>query len=278
MSAVVLGTHIYPARGDAEARMRRALDAWTTLPVRLVNLQFAGESSPIEHPSFETRAVLREDSRSITGLQGPRKPTMRALLDGVVDAAEQAGCAYAGFSNADIIVTPPAIDRVVNGGKDAVIFSRMGIDPLTGAPAGEFLSGQDTLFIRPAVYRALRHRLRPYVVGEMPWDVIYTSILLTHCRAQLVNRGDDCRHVDHDAIWVDSPYAPHAWRLAKMDWTYFARWYRYYYPAKAMRERGAPAADEEALKRSVFGPLTPMERAKSVYRRIRYGGLGSAAS
>jgi hypothetical protein len=271
MSAVLLGTHIYPASGDAEIRMRRALDAWTALPVRLVNLQFANDSSPIEYPSFDTRAVLREDSRSITGLQGPRKPTMRALLDGLVDAAEQAGCTYAGFSNADIIVTPSAIERVVNGGRDAVIFSRMGIDPQTGAAAGEFLSGQDTLFIRPAVYRALRPRLRPYIVGEMPWDVIYTSVLLTHCRAELVNRGDDCRHVDHEAIWVDSPYAPHAWRLAKMDWTYFARWYRYYYPAKAMRERGAPAADEEALKQSVFGPLTPMERAKSLYRRIRWG-------
>ena len=279
MDQIVLGTHIYPAQGAAEARMRRALDAWRDLAgVRLINLQFAGDPAPVTHPAFETRAVLREDSRVVTGVQGPRKPTMRELLDRLVEAAHEGNCAYAGFSNADIIVSPAAIARVVRGQRDAVIFSRMGIDPATGAAAGEFLSGQDTLFIRPAVYRALRARFRPYVVGEMPWDVIYTSVLLTHCNAELVNRGDDCRHMDHEAIWVNSPFAPHAWRLAHMDWTYFERWYRYYYPAKGMREAGRPAADEDALRDAVFTGLTLIERGKNVYRRLRYGGLNGAWS
>jgi len=150
----------------------------------------------------------------------------------------------------------------------------MDIDPVTGEPRGEFFSGQDTLFIRPAVYRALRPKLRPYVIGEMPWDVIYTSVLLTHCDAELVNRGDDCRHVDHEPIWTESPFARYAWRLAHMDWTYFARWYRYYYGAKAMRETGCPAAEEDALRDAVFRRgLTVVERAQGAYRRLRYGGL-----
>lgn len=272
---LVLGTHIYPASGDAGDRMARALDAWTTLNgVRLFNLQFAGDPAPASRPGFHARAVLRQDSRSVTGVDGIRKPIMREMLDRLVDEAEAAGCAYAGFSNADILVSQAAIDRVAGGGHDAIVFSRMDVDPLTGKPAGEFLSGQDTLFIRPAVYRALRARLRPYIVGEMPWDVIYTSVLLTHCRADLVNRGDECRHVVHETIWADSPFAPYGWRLAHMDWTYFQRWYRYYNAAKALREAGRPAAEEDALRLAVFRGLTAAERAKNVYRRLRYGGVG----
>jgi len=269
---IVLGTHIYPARGDAAERMRRALDAWTTLDdVRLINLQFADRTPLVEHPAFETHAVLVEDSRTVSGADGPRKPILRELLDRLVAIAAESGAAYAGFSNADIIVSPAAIARVAGGGREAVVFSRMGIDAATGAPRGEFVSGQDTLFVRPAAYERLRPRLRSYIVGEMPWDVIYTSILLTHADTELVNRGDDCRHVDHDTIWVDSPFAQHGWRLSHMDWTYFARWYRYYYPALQLRERGGSAAEEDALRAAVFGPLTPFERAMNVYRRVRFG-------
>lgn len=272
---MILGTHIYPASGAAADRMRRALDGWAALPgVRLINLQFAGDPSPAAHPAFETRAILRHDSRTVTGASGPRKPIVRELLDHLVDAAVESHAAFAGFSNADILMSQAAISRVAAGAHDAVVFSRMDIDGDTGAPLGEFLSGQDALFIRPAAYRAIRPRLREYVVGEMPWDVIYTSILLTHARTQLVNRGDDCRHVFHETIWVDSPFAPHAWRLAHQDWTYYARWYRYYYGAKALRERGAPGGEEDALRDSVFVPLSARERLLHAYRSIRYGVAG----
>ena len=193
---MILGTHVYPASGAAAERMQRALDSWTALPgVRLINLQFAGDPSPAGHAAFETRPVLRDDSRSVTRASGPRKPIVRELLDHLVDAAVRSGSEFAGFSNADILISPAAIERVASGNHDAVVFSRMDIDAVTGAPLGEFFSGQDTLFIRPSAYRAVRPRLRPYVVGEMPWDVIYTSILLTHARTALVNRGGECRHV-----------------------------------------------------------------------------------
>ena len=271
---MILGTHIYPAAGAAAERMQRALDGWAALPdVRLVNLQFADDPSPAVHRQFETRAVLHQDSRSVTGADGPRKPIVSELLDRLVEAAVESGASFAGFSNADILVSPAAIARVATGSHDAVVFSRMDIDAATGAPLGEFFSGQDTVFVRPAAYRAVRRRLRPYVVGEMPWDVIYTSILLTHVRTALVNRGDDCRHVFHETIWVDSPFAPHAWRLARLDWMYFARWYRYYNPAKALREAGGSAAEEDALRERVFGPLTPVERLRHLFRSVRYGAF-----
>jgi hypothetical protein len=272
MRAIVLGTHPYPASGGAADRMWRAVEIWTRLPgVHLVNLQFADEPSPVVHDAFETRSVLRHDSRPITGTNGPRRPIVRELLDCLVDAAREKDCAYAGFSNADIRISDRAVSRVMNGGYEAIAFSRMDIDATTGAPLGEFLSGQDTLFVRPEAYLQIRQRLRPYIVGEMPWDVIYTSILLTHLRAELVNRGDDCQHVSHDAIWVDSPFAQHGWRLAHMDWTYFARWYRYYEEAKRLRAAGGPATEEDALRRDVFGPLSIGERARNVYRAVRYG-------
>jgi hypothetical protein len=254
--------------------MKRALDGWAALPgVRLINLQFAGDPSPVTHPAFDTRAVLREDSLTVTGVKGPRKPIVRELFDHLAGAAQETGAPYAGFSNADVLILSPALERVVRGGHDAVIFSRMDIDPVSGAPLGEFFSGQDTVFFAPGAYRAVRPRLRPYVIGEMPWDVIYTSIFLTHLRTALVNRGDDCRHVFHETVWVDSPFAGHAWRLAHQDWTYFARWYRYYNPAKALRERNGSAAEEDALRDRVFGPLTIGERLASAYREVRYGGL-----
>lgn len=271
MPAIVLGTHLYPAAGAAADRMWNAVETWTRLPgVHLVNLQFPDEPDPVVHPAFETRSVLRSDSRSVTGAEGPRKPIVRELLDAVVDAAREKGCEYAGFSNADIRISDRAVSRVIDGGHDAVVFSRMDMDAATGTPLGVFLSGQDTLFVRPPAYAQVRRRLRPYVVGEMPWDVIYTSILLTHLRAELVNRGDECQHVFHDTIWVDSPFARHAWRLAHMDWTYFARWYRYYEGAQALRAAGAPASDEDAFRRAVFGPLSMGERTRNVYRAVRY--------
>jgi hypothetical protein len=277
--AIVLGTHIYPARGAAADRMQRALDGWSTLSgVRLVNLQFAGDPSPATHPAFETRAVLQHDSRTAAGVEGARKPIVREMLDRLVAAAEESGSAYAGYSNADILISQAAIDRVARGEHDAVVFSRMDVDAVSGAPMGEFFSGQDTLFVRPRTYRDVRPRLRDYIVGEMPWDVVYTSILLTHARAALVNRGDECRHVFHETIWVDSPFAPHAWRLAHMDWTYFGRWYRYYEEAKRIRAAGRPASEEDAVRDAVFGPLTPVERIKSAYRQVRYGLLPGGAS
>ena len=89
---IVLGTHVYPARGDAAGRMQRALDSWTSLPdVRLVNLQFAGDPAPPSYPGFETAGVLRHDSRSVAGVDGPRKPIVREMLDCLVARAEAAG-------------------------------------------------------------------------------------------------------------------------------------------------------------------------------------------
>ena len=217
MNQIVLGTHIYPAKGDAEARMRRALDAWADLPgVRLVNLQFADDPAPVTHQAFETRAALREDSRTVTGVQGPRKPTMRELSDRLGKGAEAKNCAAAGFSNAAIAARR---DRARRRGRDAVISRGWGSIRRRGA-AGEFLSGQDTCSSGRCVPRAAAAPSTSSAkclgrdLHQRPADALH---------AELVNRGDDCRHVDHETIWVDSPFARTPRGLAHMDWTYFAR-------------------------------------------------------
>ena len=79
--------------------MRRALNVLAHLPgVRLVNLQFADDPAPATHPAFETRAaLLRGFAHGHEVVQGPRKPTMRELLDWLVEVAEEQDCAYAGI-------------------------------------------------------------------------------------------------------------------------------------------------------------------------------------
>jgi len=275
MSRMLLGTHVYPAQGAAAQRMQRALASWTELSeVDLVNLQFADCSTPCTNEGFETHPVLRRDSCMVTGVRGPRKPLVSELLTRLCQLAEARGCEYFGFSNADILISQAAVDRVLSGGRSGAIYSRMDIDAEHGQPLGEFFSGQDTILLKTAVYRRHRRVLRPYVIGEMPWDVIYTSYFLSHTDVELVNRGADCRHVWHETIWCDSPFAPHAWRLAHLDWTYFARWYQYYEAAKLIRAAGRGEEEEARVRRSVFGaPLRLAERLKNGYRTLRYGGL-----
>ncbi len=275
MSRILLGTHVYPAQNAAAQRMQRALSSWTKLEeVDLVNLQFANRSTTQAIDQFETQPLLKHDSCTVTGLPGPRKPIVSELLARLGQLAEARGCEYIGFSNADILISPTAIDRVLSSGRSGTIFSRMDIDGENGQPMGEFFSGQDTIFLKTATYRRHRRSLRPYVVGEMPWDVIYTSYFLSHTDVELVNFGADCRHVWHETIWVDSPFAPHGWRLAHLDWTYFARWYQYYEAAKQIRAAGRDADEEARVRQSIFGaPLRLTERLKNGYRSLRYGGV-----
>jgi hypothetical protein len=267
---VVLGTHVYPASGSALSRMDAALHSWTELKgVSLVDLQFGGGTGSDRSP-FKSRHVLTTDSTTITGREGPRKPVMSELLQQLAAVAAAEGSVYFGFSNADIHVSQHAIDLVSQSGLDAVVFTRMDVEAGTGRELGEFYSGQDTIFLNLDFYRRHQSRFRPYVVGEMPWDVVYTSIVLTHGNSRLVNRGAFTTHVAHETIWVDSPFGEHAWRLARLDWAYMARWYRFYYAVKALRERGGdPVREDQFLDEAFRRPLTVDERARTMYRVLK---------
>ena len=270
---ILLGTHVYPARADAATRQKSALATWTKLPsVSLINLQFKEGATTQEAEGFETLSLLASDSITVSGKQGPRKPILSEMLATLAQLAAERGITYFGFSNSDILLFKEAIDYVRTCGKDAVIFSRMDVDPTSQQDRDEFISGQDTMFLSVDFFGKIRHRLRPYVVGEMPWDVIYTSILLAHGNAQLINRGSLTRHIQHDVIWVNSPFYDYCWHLAKLDWTYMARWYRYYYSLIPLRKQNAVGEQEEQLLHDVFRhPITLFEKVKNVYRRFRYG-------
>ncbi|HEU4989022.1 MAG TPA: hypothetical protein VFT41_04505 [Gemmatimonadaceae bacterium] len=276
----VLGTHVYPASGAAGGRVNAALAGWRALGVELVNLQFA-DGVPLEYDGFRTVRGLTRDSNTVTGRAGTRKPVMQEVFDLLCREARAAGARYFGFSNADIIVSDAAIARVYAAGGDAHVFSRGESDPAAAPPGGIFVSGQDTFVVAVSFWERHRHRFRDYVIGEMPWDVIYTSILLSHGKAHLHNTEPLTRHVSHDVIWADSPFSDYRWYLARLDWTYFQRWYAYYNPVLARREtQGRIDAEwERDQLRLVFGaPISTVRRgfqgAKNLYYRARYRAAG----
>src|SRR3954466_14813673 len=85
-SMITIGTRFYPAAADGERRQQLARDALLALPdVHRVNLQFTDETYRPE--GFETRAVLRSDSRTVTGGGRVRKPIVREMFDALAAAA-----------------------------------------------------------------------------------------------------------------------------------------------------------------------------------------------
>src|SRR5216110_2736024 len=121
---VTIGTRFYPAAADAERRQQRARDALVALAgVHRVNLQFTDEAYRPE--GFETRAVLRADSRTVTGGGRVRKPIVREMFEALAAAAAANGDRYFAYLNADIEVSPAAIARIVDGRRDGYAFCRM---------------------------------------------------------------------------------------------------------------------------------------------------------
>src|SRR5262245_26474575 len=110
-------------------RQRAAVDAVTALNgVTPINLQWTGEEDARKETDMETLAILRHDSRTVTGLPLRRKPIMPEIFDALAAAASERGCRYFAFYNADIIVTQSAIDAIADGGRQAYGFSRMDFD------------------------------------------------------------------------------------------------------------------------------------------------------
>jgi hypothetical protein len=70
----------------------------------------------------------------------------------------------------------------------------------------------------------------------------------------LLNREPLLRHERHAAgDWRGSPFAAYLNHLAALDRPYFTRWAIYHDQLQAVRTRGAPAQEEIALQRRVFG-------------------------
>ncbi|HEX2204635.1 MAG TPA: hypothetical protein VHG91_15105 [Longimicrobium sp.] len=272
---ILLGANAFAARGEAAGRQARALASWRALHgVRLANLQWADERVDVD--GFATHAVLRLDSRAVTGRDGPRKPVASEVFDRLAEIAEAEGCRWILFANADVRLTQAAVDRVRSGGRSAYAFSRMDVDGETGEEVGMVLGGVDAVAFTVDAWRAHRRRFRPYPLGEPVWDNVYTSLLLAHADGVLLNREPLVLHERHPSSgWGTSPYAPYVQLLAALDRPYFDLWARYHHRLATLRARGAGEDEEMALQRDAFSfRATPATRAVQALRaakaRVRY--------
>src|ERR1044072_4816372 len=102
---ITIGTRFYRASDDSERRQQRARDALAALAdVHPVKLQCPDET--FRPAGFETRAVLRLDSRGVTGGGRVRKPIVSEMFDALAAAAAERGDRYFAYLNADIEVAP----------------------------------------------------------------------------------------------------------------------------------------------------------------------------
>ena len=251
--AILLGTQVYPARGDAARRQADALQSWRRLPdVHPLNLQFTGTADPVEVEGFETLTALRLDSVAVSGRSGIRKPIASEVFTVLAAAAADRKCDYFVFLNSDIQPMPALIERLHEGGLDAYAVSRMDVDLVTGRDRSIQIAGIDGFAIRPAWWRAEGWRFRPYVLGEPVWDNVYCAQVLCHGRATLLNREPLLRHEWHPTQWKASPFAHYTQLLSALDAPYFSLWYAYWDQLRGLREAGASAEDELALQRELF--------------------------
>ena len=269
---ITLGTNFYPAKGAEGRRQQAAQDSWRELPgVDLVDLQFARDPARLDLPGFRRVEALRHDSLELTGVPGKRKPIMSELFDRLAREALTAGHEVFAFANADIVLPPPVIPFALAcaaEGSKAQAFSRLDFGGDTGRGDEMIYPGQDVFVIDVRWWLDNRWRFRPYIVGEVGWDNVYTSILLRHAPgARLHNRAGHVRHERHVSVWDDSPFAPFNTFLITLDSHYFRDWCDYCQELK--RLRGGDEVAEETLEavaqRRAFA-WQPDWRARLVHR------------
>jgi hypothetical protein len=195
--------------------------------------------------------VLRQDSRTVTGLPARRKPIMPELFDALAAVASARGSRFFGFFNADIMIGQAAVDTIDREAKEAYAFSRMDVDPATGRDLALVPNGLDLFVFSVEFWRRERARFRPYILGEWFYDCVFGALLMAHGDGVILNRDGEIRHEAH-------PHAPHGGLssyngyLATLDAQYFSMWVRYRARLDDLRARGATADAERALQRDAF--------------------------
>lgn len=266
---IAIGTQYYPAEPASERRQSRSRASLLALGAVIpVNLQFADETYSPE--GFRTLPILRQDSRTITGAAGTRKPIVSEMFDLLAGVARAEGCRYFAYLNADIEVTPAALETVLREDRDAYAFSRMDLDPVSGAELGVELFGLDMFAVDAAWWAAERRRFRPYIAGEACWDDVYASIMCGHGRGEIVNERPGIFHERHPTLWNTGPFAEHNGYLAALDAPYFSRWCRYATRLSESRKARTPL-DSRQLARETLGDarLSARETVIHAARHLR---------
>lgn len=253
-AGVLLGINAHPASGPAASRQSDAQASLRRLHgVDRVNLQFRHDSTPVAVDDFETLPVLTRDSRTATGAEGIRKPLLGELCSTLAREAQSRGATYFCFSNADILFSQEAITAVLSGDRDGYAFSRMDVDAVTGVDLGMHLGGVDAIAARPEWWLANAHRFRDFILGEPNWDQMYTSILLRHADAVLLNARPLVRHVAHPIAWVHhGAFADYNGLLGALDSHYFTLWCEYHAARKEWERLGGTDEEHEAIQRRAF--------------------------
>lgn len=249
--SLLLGTHTYAAAGDAGRRQEAGLDSLRALArVEPVNVQFRTGAHLVD--GVRTLAVLPNDSLTVTGRRGPRKPLVSEILAALASEASAREIPYFGFTNADILFSQRAADLVCDGGRTAYALFREELAPPAGQPSGIQLKGTDAIVIATRWWPSNAFRFRRYILGEAGWDNTCTAILACHADALLENRQGLIRHEAHATAWTGSPFADYTRLLLARDAGYFHLWCTYHDELVRLRTAGAIPADEADLARRVF--------------------------
>lgn len=250
MPGILLGTSV-SGRPDAAVREEPAQAALAALTAEgaacCVNLGFHDEPPPSGR--LERLRALRRDARLASGVQGARKPIVSEMLDVLAAEAGHRRIPRIGLVNADIIVTPAAIEHAAATRHAALGFARTDTGP--DAPESLLLHGMDMFTFDVDFWRRERRRFRAYVLGEAVWDNVYAALVACHGGA-LINRERLILHARHPAAAIDSPYAPYVHLLAARDSSYFSLWCAYVARAEAWRARGGTPEEDEAVQREIF--------------------------
>ena len=247
---VLFGTQLYPTTADAFRRQQRAVSTLIDRsPLPPINLQFSDRRDVCEVDGCETVAILELDSNRITGRSGPRKPIVSELFTRLAELAVERHIRYFGFSNADILFTSAAIDRILCADHPAFLIARTDVDADGNLNPEPLLYGTDVFVVDASWWLAHQRRFRPYILGEGCWDNVYAAQLLSIAGGLLLNREPLVRHEAHPTTWHDSPFAEHNGYLAALDRMYFTRWVTYATRLEAIRRdaRGLGASDDELL-------------------------------
>lgn len=269
---VLVGTQFYAAGPDAARRQEQCAASLRALRhADVVNVQWRDDV--FEMPGIETLPVLERDAAAVVGIAGRRKPIVSDLLDALADAATARGLRHFAFVNADIVVTQAAVDRIRGGQRQTCAFSRMDVDA-TGIEAGIVVWGVDAFAFDVDWWRLHRRRFRPYVLGEVCFDNVFTAIMMAHGDGIIENRAGEIRHERHTSQ-SGGAYSRFNYYLAALDSPYFSMWARYIAELDTLRGGGASPEAEAALVRRIFvqrrSPLGAIWHAgRSVRARWRY--------
>ena len=277
---MLIGLQLFDGDPAATRRQKLAADALLGIKgVMPVNLQFH-DGAPREHAGIETAAVLTGDSIKTTGAPRgsvQRKPITREVFDVLASLAGASGFEYFACINADIVVTAHVLARVAETRCQTYAISRADVDDAARPQAPTLLTaGQDMFVVHVDWWRRNRWRFRPYIMGEMCWDVVYTATMMCHSNGMILNREPLIVHERHAPTWhAPTPAARFNGMLAALDARYFSIWCRYYFALEAARARRASVEQESQLRHEYLtwrpsGSDAVRQAARAVKARVNY--------